>query len=153
MTLACLTKPTDLVGCVKLQLAHDHPMSQSFEENHVELASRMTLFVNGEEMDDNTPVGNFMKVGTSTEDPYPNEITIKVEGKEPPTLPTKQRQQLQKDCKNADFTIGEDKLRPEFPGVIEVPDTRHNMSHGLAILVMEGDERVVRRAIWIACPY
>ena len=66
LTLACLTQPNALIGCVKLQLAHDHPMSQCFEENYVELASRMTLFVNGEKMDDNTPVGNFMEVGTST---------------------------------------------------------------------------------------
>ena len=150
LTLTCLTQPTALVGCVKLQLAHDHPMSQGFEENHVELASRMTLFINGEEMNDNTPVGNFMKLGISTKEPYPNKITIKVEGKEPPTLTPQQRQKLQEDCENADFMIGEDKERPDFPDVIKVPDTRHDASHGFPILVMEGNERSARRAIWIA---
>ena len=142
LTLACLIQPNTLTCCVKWQLAHDHPMSQCFEEDYVDLASRMTLFVDGDvELDDNKPIGNYMIVGTSTENPYPNEITIRVEGKEPPTLNTKQRQRLLKECKNADFMIGERKLCPVFPGVIEVPDTRHNMCHGFPILVMLGDKK------------
>ena len=148
LTLLCLAQPDTLVHCVKLQLAHDHPVRDYFEEGYVDLADRITLLVDGDKaLEDDEPIGTYMIVGTSPGNLFPNEISIRVKGKKPPTLRTTQRQKLAKACENAKFQIG---ARNAFPGVIEVADNRHDLRHGFPILVLLGDEISVRRAIWIA---
>ena len=148
LTLLCLAQPDTLVHCVKLQLAHDHPVRDYFEEGYVDLADRITLLVDGDkELEDDEPIGTYMIVGTSPGNLFPNEISIRVKGKKPPTLRTTQRQKLAKACEKAKFQIG---ARNVFPGVIEVADNRHDLRHGFPILVLLGDEKSVRRAIWIA---
>ena len=148
LTLPCLAQPDTLARCVKLQLAHDHPVSDYFEENYVALASRMTLLVDGDkELDDDKPIGTYMIVGTSTGNPFPNEISIRVEGKKPPTLSINQVLKLARACEKANFRIG---ARKVFPGVIKITDNKHDLRHGFPILVLSGDEKSVRTAIWIA---
>ena len=115
-------------------------------EDKMELATRMTLLINGIEMVDEYSVGEDMACKTTGQDLYPNKITIKIEGRDPPTMTPEERAKLAKECKEADFRVPnkdndtkeEIRIAPPYPCVYVTPGKSGGGHQGLPILALSG---------------
>lgn len=144
LKMAFYAQPDDLVQCVKVQLARFHPVKDYVKDDYATLASKMILVVEVEDenqlvLKDDKEIGEFLTVPNSAQEPFSNEIAIKIEGREPPTLTTSLRESLVESCENATF-------RPEdvttIPGIIEATDDKHEDRWGFALLAMPGEEKL-----------
>ena len=76
-----------------------------------------------------------------------NKITIKIEGRDPPTMTSEERTKLARECKEADFKIPhkdkktkvKSRVVPKCPCVHVVPGKSGGGHHGLPILALSGE--------------
>ena len=74
-------------------------------DSKTELASNVSLFINGRKLIDDDQLGDNMKPNTTGQDLYPNEVIIQIEDSSPPTMTLKERAELAKECEKADFKL------------------------------------------------
>ena len=65
------------------------------KEGAMELATKMTLFINGRELVDKYILGGDMENKTTGQDLYPNKMTIQIRGRDPPAMTSVRRQLTQ----------------------------------------------------------
>ena len=141
------TPPTTVVSSLKMQLDRDHDIHHHIEGTPTELANLMTLIINVTKAEDNERVGPKMQLRATDDDPFPNEVMIEVEDRDPPTLSHQETKTLKSTCHKATFMCGEG--IPNYPCVYEIPGVRNKGIHGLPIIILEGDEKAPCLAIVI----
>ena len=99
--------PPDInVSTFKLHLAHVHPMRAFLtSDDKMELATKVSLLINGRELIDKYILGGDMENKTTGQDLYPYKITIQIRGRDPPTMTSEERTKLVKECEEADFKL------------------------------------------------
>ena len=86
---------------------------------------------------------------------YPNKITIKIEGRDSPTMTPEERAKLAKECKGADFRVPhkdkdtkeETRIAPPFPCVYMIPGKSSGGHHSLPLLAQSAGKSTPRLAL------
>ena len=69
------------------------------------LALKMTLLINDSKTEDKDTVGAKMVSTTTGQDLFPNIVTIKVKGRDPPTMTLEEWNELAQECKDAELLV------------------------------------------------
>ena len=138
------------VDAYKVQLVHELNLGSHIEEQPMEIADKMNLKVNNEEVEDTEYIGEAMLLGAHGGNLFPNIVDVNIEGYGTPDRDLKEIKQLREDCKQAVFRTEKNKV-PDCPSVVEISCKREDR-YGFPITVLPGDEKRPRRAILIL-PY
>ena len=139
------------ISSLKLDLASSAEMRSYANESATSLAQKMTLLLNVADATDDTHMSDVSCLGATTLDIFSNDVNISIEGKHPPTMDQTLHRQLMRTCEKPNLVLTDLDEKMEYsghPGIHNAKRSRKGGCHGLPVLVLDGDEKRVRTALW-----